>query len=625
MRTLALTLSLLLTSSTLVNSATASDLIDHGRFDRYNDAMQTAENLRAEGRQITVFREPVTRDGFAVQLPYYQLYIAAEWAATRLQREGFQAWVIPKPESLGYVIQVDIVPSREEVADVRQRLDMLGHRNIRVRPIRWKSYQYFVQETRLEGMTEAIVEAPDAPKPTPDEPEVESFSFGDDSVLTFGKQTDYDTLLVQQDKDPSLRNQGFEVDDFRAEFGFLDAKTGGLVESSHYGLISMGYRFVSESGFDGRIGLRVDAVRQAPERTVREAEVDYGESFLRYRAGDHKYTVGAQVINWGVLDELAPGNVLATQDLTRYTLDDLTRRYRATPLLRYEGWFDRWKVDVIGLPLFRAAELPEPDSIWFPIDSVTGRIIGLPNDPLLAALVQNSTFETNIEDDHGGGGLRVSHQGRGWDFGFSVQHVRHSLPYFELNSDVRLALLTGTPPNIAPTVSTEPTFQAIHPFTDVVSLDFATVWGDTTWRAEMAYLSDVPVTTPDLRVVYAPSAQIGFGMEMFPGDANNRLSMQVGFTHLEPDEPILDREQTAYISGEFEWLFAREAWRLRTRFLSTWSEEGTDYYLNPELAYIRVEPDEFYIGVHIFEGDEGTPGDYHNEHDMFVLGWRTRY
>lgn len=617
-------------------SGYANDLIDHGRFERYTDAQKTADQLRAEGRQITVFREPIERNGYAVQLLYYQLYSAAEWASIRLQRQGYQAWVIPQSEALGYVIQVAIVPTQAEVNQLRAALDDMGHRNIRVRPMRWRSYQYFVQETvspyldapethLTDGTAIAKTDSITSTNTSVTE-EPESFSFGaDDGVMTFGAQTNYDALLVQQDKNPSLRNQGFEIEDLRLELGFLNADEAAIVDSSHYGMINMGYKFQTESGWDGRVGVRADSVRQGPEKALREAYVDYGETFVRYRHGEHKFLIGAQNINWGSLDELAPGNLIATQDLTRYTLDDLSRRYRPTPLIRYEGWFDRLKLDVIAIPVFRAAELPDIDSIWSPVDVARGRVVGLPNDPLFGALIQSSRFDTDIERDHGGGGIRLSHQGRGLDIGGSLQHVRHSTPYFEMNTEVRAALLTGTPPAIAPSVSNAATFTALHPFTDVFSLDISTVWGDTTWRAELAYLSDVPVTTMDFRVITAPSAQLGMAMEMFPGDGNSRLSLQLGYTSISADEVIWDKEAFGYFSGELELLFARESWRFRTRFYSSYAENQIDYYINPELAYIRSEPSEWYLGVHWFDGDEGTAGEYHREHSLFVLGWRTRY
>ena len=643
-------------------TASAAQTVQRGEYESYARAQQVATALRAEGRTISLLREPVTRSGHAVQLTFYQTGDAADWTARNLKRYGFNAWLIPQREAHGFVVQVGIYPDRNAAQAAVERLRQLGHANIRLRALQWPGYRYVVQEsvdpnrplpepTMVTGIDSTGIDstgtvsaatssaavaaalpsnAGTAGASTSDEPD--SFSFGADSgdgeVLAFGSQTNYDALLVQnQHKTPSQRNTGFRFDELRLEYGSLNAdEIGGEVKTSHAVLARFGYGFQIGDNLDGRVAVRFDGARQGPERSVKSAEWEADEVFLRYRSGEHKFTVGAVSINWGTLDELAPGNVIARQDMTRFVLDDLSRRYRAQGVLRYEGWFDRYKLDVVAIPAFEPAALPDADSIWSPYDQRRGLLLGVEPNPLLTALLQLGSVDTEpLDDDDGAsGGVRLSHQGQGFDWGVSVQHVRHTTPYFVMNDAVRLALLTGADPVTALATGT-PTFAAWHPFTDVASADVTFNWGESTWRAEVAYLSDFPVTTPDLRALTMPAVQYGVGVEFFPGDGNTRLSLQAGGLQIDPDEPIADRESVAFLSGELEMLFAAEAWRFRTRFLATDGEGRGDVYVNPELAYIRGEPDEFYLGAHVFSGDDGTAGGYHDEHDMFVLGWRTQF
>ncbi|NQD35624.1 hypothetical protein HPT27_01230 [Permianibacter sp. IMCC34836] len=639
-------LRLALLAAVLTASAShADDVVVRGEYDNYPRAQQVVADLRSEGRMVSLLREPTKRRGDAVQLTFYQLFDAADWAARNLQRYGFKAWVIPQRESYGYVVQVGIYGNSADTAATVAKLRELGHANIRVRKLEWPGYRYIVQETvdpnRPLPDTGSVVSAtvPAIPSTTStttaapasqDEPD--SFTFGaeadEGAVLAFGTQTNYDALLVQnQHKTPSQRNTGFRFDELRLEYGALDAEDGGVVKSSHAMLARFGYGFQFGDHVDGRIAARFDGAKQGPDRTVSSSEWEPDEAFIRYRAGDHKFTLGAVPINWGTLDELAPGNVIARQDMTRFVLDDLSRRYRAQGVLRYEGWFDRFKLDVVAIPVFEPAALPDADSIWSPYDQQRGQLLGVEPNPVLATLLQFGTVEPEPADEEndGGGGIRLSHQGQGLDWGVSVQHVRHTTPYFVLNDTVRTVLLGTGNPAQALASTTDPTFTAWHPFTDVASADVTFNWGESTWRAELAYLSDYPVTTPDLRALTAPAIQYGFGVEFFPGDGNTRLSLQAGGLQLNPDEEIADREQVGFFSGELEMLFAAESWRLRTRFLATSGEGLSDLYVNPELAYIRAEPDEFYIGVHAFSGDDGTAGGYHDEHDLFVIGWRTQF
>ena len=633
-------------------TAHAAETVVHGEYDSYPRAQQVATDLRSEGRLISLLREPITRRGQAVQLTFYQLADAADWAARNLQRYGFKAWVIPQRESYGFVVQVGLYATTEEAQAAIARLRELGHRNVRTRSLQWPSYRYVIQETvdpnrpisapELATDTPAgtgiVATTPRATTPgttsetasSPEEPD--SFSFGADdegAVLAFGTQTNYDALLVQsQQKTPAQRNTGFRMDELRLEYGSVNADEGGVeIKTSHALLARFGYGFQINDQLDGRIAVRFDGAKQGPDRSISYREWEPDEVFLRYRSGEHKFSIGAQTINWGTLDELAPGNVIARQDLTRFVLDDLSRRYRAQGVLRYEGWFDRYKLEAVAIPAFEPAALPDPDSIWSPYDQQRGLLLGVEPNPLLAALLQFGSVEPDPDDEEkdGGGGLRLSHQGQGFDWGVSLQHVRHTTPYFVLQDDVRLALLSGAPPDVALASTTEPTFSAWHPFTDVASADVTFNWGESTWRAELAYLSDFPVTTPDLRALTMPALQFGVGVEFFPGDGNTRLSLQAGGLKIDPDEPISDRESVAFLSGELEMLFASEAWRFRTRFLATSGESRTDSYVNPELAYIRGEPDEFYLGFHAFAGDDGTAGGYHDDHDLFVIGWRTQF
>ncbi len=640
-------------------AALASQTIVRGEFDNFPRAQQLLTSLREQGRSVSLLREPVQHRGDAVQLTFYQLYDAAEWVARRLQREGFIAWVNPSRETYGYIVQVGIYRSKAETDAAMARLRQLGHANIRVRALSWTGYRYLVQETvdpdRALADEQIVDTAVSASQPgtgatatavteNANGEEPDSFTFGGDdsgtesgaedgSVLAFGTQTDYDALLVQsQHKPPSSRHTGFRFDELRVELGSLDASEGGEITSSHALRARFGYGFQMGDAIDGRLAVRYDGAQQGPARQISGGEWEPDEAFLRYRHGEHKWTVGAVVINWGTLDELAPGNVIARQDLTRYVLDDLSQRYRAQAVLRYEGWFERYKLDVVLIPLFEPAALPEPQSIWSPYDQSRGLLLGVEPNPILGALLQFGTVDPDpidtgplAEDGHGGGGVRLSHQGQGFDWGLSLQHVRHSTPYFVLDEDVRTTLLLTGDPMAALAATTAATFSAWHPFTDVLSADVTFNWAESTWRGELACLSDYPATTPDLRAITVPACQYGVGVEFYPGDGNTRLSLQAGALQLQPDETITDREQVLFLSGELEMLLFAESWRLRLRFLASDADGKADSYGNPELAYVRAEPDEFYLGVHVFDGDVGTAGAYHEEHDMLVLGWRGQF
>lgn len=659
-------------------SVHAADVVTHARLADADAAQALAERLRSEGRTISVLTENVRWNGEAVHLILYQVRDAAELTAERLRRAGHDALVLPKREALGYMVQVGVYPDAATRDKVIEKLRAAGYGNIRARSVKSDAVVYRVQETggsalasarkparseagsetrqrsstpparttasatgsatsstaRVPAKTDAdisgtasavdkTVTADTGATGIEDSGSDDSMSFGDDGeVMAFGNQTNYESLLKQSKRRQEQATSGFRLDDFRLEAGKL-IDSADRVNAAHSFSARARYDLRGES-WEARLGARIDSAYQGDEPKVRNSEWDYDETWFRFRFGEQKLTVGAQRIVWGGMDEMSPGNVIAAQDLTRFVLDDLSNRYRALPAVRYETWFGRFKFDAVALPLFRPAELPDRDSIWHPVDQTRGMLLGLPADPLLAVVIQNARVETDVDDDHGGGGLRLTHQGEGLDWGVSLQHVRHSTPYFQVDERVRRALLGGAPLPVA-LAQSPVTLQAWHPFTDVASADFAFSLGESTLRSELAWLSDVPVTGTDLRATTAPAVSIAIGFEFYPGDGNTRLSLQAGVTKIDPDVPVVDRLEVAALSGELETFFAQEAWRARLRFIHTRGEGLSDAYINPEIAFIRNEPDEFYLGAHLFEGDEGTAGAFHEHHDLLVLGWRSQF
>ena len=50
-----------------------------------------------------------------------------------------------------------------------------------------------------------------------------------------------------------------------------------------------------------------------------------------------------------------------------------------------------------------------------------------------------------------------------------------------------------------------------------------------------------------------------------------------------------------------------------------------DIYINPEIAFLGWEPNEFYLAGHYFDGSNGTIGGYWQEDSMITLGWRGKF
>jgi hypothetical protein len=412
----------------------------------------------------------------------------------------------------------------------------------------------------------------------------------------------------------------------RAEGGWLP---DGRARASVSGYLSGALRAdIRPEGFPAwsiRATVRGDAYPQSGHFDDSTTRLDYGESFVRYDAARTRITLGAQTVLWGRVDEIPPTDRMSVQDLTRYVLDELPDRRRAVPALRIEHALDAYKLDAVLMPWFRPAELPDQDSIWFPVRQEDGRMLGIRNPfPLYGEIIRNGTIgEADDLDGFGGAGVRVSRSGAGIDGAITVQRTRHSLPYYQLDPLVRQAVLQGQPLGAALASGVGPTFREVHPLTWLVGGDLAMEALGGTVRLEAAWLSDVPVTTLDARLETHDAFEWVGGYEFFPGDGNTRVTLQLAGRHVLDTPPTLDRTRVFNFSGEVEVPFAQELWRFNTRVSVGLNDR--DIYVNPKLSYVGWEPHELYVAAHLFSGSHRSVNGFYASNDMIVLGWRARF
>lgn len=412
-----------------------------------------------------------------------------------------------------------------------------------------------------------------------------------------------------------------KVDRLRAETGsFLDNNAPNTSSYLH-GSASINWQPSREWEFQA--AARFDGYSQTGTPEFTRGTADVGETYVRWRGDDLRFTLGAQNISWGRVDEIPPTDRMSRVDASRFILDGLADRRRATPALRLEKFTDDWKLDFVAVPSFVPARLPEEKSVWYPVDKTRGRILGVAPSPTLAYLVQNGSFAED-RSGSGGGGFRATRTGGDVDYGFSLQYARPSTPYYRINPDLRtnLALAGG---NVATALAATggPTFTAVYPFAWVAGGELEFQAANATWRFEAAYTSDAPATTQDLRYITPASLDLVGGVEFFPGDGDTRVTLQLAGHHLHTAEQLLDRKTFYGVNGELEHTFADGNWRANLRFYAGLNER--DNYFNPKISYLGFEPHEFYLGAHIFSGNDQSLGGFHKDHDLVVLGWQVRY
>jgi len=396
----------------------------------------------------------------------------------------------------------------------------------------------------------------------------------------------------------------FGIDDVLLEAGRLsdDAPEARSVWAWR---VSPYFLWQPSRAWEFRAGVRLDGAGQSGGAVdYSRVRADLADTYARYRDGDMRLTLGAQTIVWGRVDALPVIDRVSRVDLSRFVLDDLAERRRAHWALRWEQTFgDDLKLDAVVLPKFRPARLPSADSVWHPINRLTGRIIGIEPDPALAALVQNAPLR---HDDHGAGGaaLRLTRTGGAMDWGVTLARTRQPLPYVRLDSGA-------------------PALTVTHPYNNFIGVDAETnAWG-ATWRAELGYSDGVPATRPTGQTIETSAVEAVAGVEVFPGGKNTRLTLQLAARSLRANGPLLELKDYVGVNGEIESTFAQGRWRASLRFMSGLNVH--DVYVAPKLSYLGWEPHEIYIAGRHFAGEGRALGGFHRDHSMVAVGLRTRF
>lgn len=574
-------------------------------FDTLQQAQEHGDKLRAQGLDVAIREDTDTIQLDNLRLGVYRDLEQLDKDMKRLEQHGIENQLLGSSDKGKFAISVGVFSVAANVQRMKNRLTELGFNNIRIIPLSVEQTRYIVEiKSTPESSTSSQQDT--GGHGTGGEPEVTVLALPDDGAAR--RQQDNDIVV----------NWG--VDTLRAEGGFI-ANTGQPVETTHYVHAGASAQLLIRRRWEARLAGRVDGYYQQGTPDADDTDVDYGESYIRYHDGSRRITVGTQAVAWGRADEIPPNDRLTPHDLTRFVLDELPDRRRAVPAFRIEQFVDAFKADLLWVPFFREAELPDKDSIWSPVDKQRGRIITVERTPVFRQLVQQGSFG---EDSNGanGVGLRLSHTATAFDIAFTLQRGRHPIPYYRLDPRVRASLLNGN--NVATALTAaKPTFTEVYPWSWFAGADMGMNALEVTWRLEAAFISHVPVTTKDFLYTTERGIEWVAGAEFFPGDADTRVNLQVAGRNLLDNPGVLDRYDVYTINGEIERPFLRNRWRGDVRF--SVGLDDKDMFLNPRLAYTGWEPHEFYLSAFFFAGDEATPGGFHNNHDLITLGWQAEY
>ena len=392
--------------------------------------------------------------------------------------------------------------------------------------------------------------------------------------------------------------EGLKVDALRLELGGFADDPGASGSVLAHGAVSLQG---NNGDWSYALGARLDAHAQYGDRDFDRVRLDYTENYLRWQQKDVRVTLGTQNVLWGRVDEISPTDRMGRVDFSRAILDKLPDRRRAVPAVRAEYFGERFKLDSVWLPVFDDAVMPDARSVWNPVDTTNGRILGIGSLP---GIVGARVVKADIHGS-GGGGVRLTAEGEGFDYGFSLQRIRQSQPYYKVVPAAQVVL------------------QAVHPFSTVLGVELETERLGATWRMEVAANSAVPLTTQSFQYRTDPALDIVLGAEFFPGDSETRVTLQLAGHRTFTNQAVLDRTRIYSLTGEIEHPFANGRWRADLRFSLGLNDR--DRYFTPRLTYPGIDQQEIYLAAHLFSGSSNTLGGFYRRNDTLVVGWQGRF
>ena len=609
-------LAIALSAVTLSNVGIAAN--DDGWTRHYEEARKQALSRHQQGERVHVEWRKAEVKFYRVQITDIASRVAANIIVDELKQRGIDSYS-QRYGTGKYRINIGSFVQNDRAEN-------------RARQLRQWGFDPRVQEIAKEHTVYRVVKSPEhiPPPPVEQSDPIQQIAAEDEDTLIFEDDEAEDLFVFSDDGDSDTdysniqtNTKNWFVDPLRVEAGFLEEQETNAVETSHYFHTVLAYQNRLNKNFSLRLGARVDGYYQTGNPEFDHVEVDYEEIYLRFATAQHKLTLGSQKILWTRMEEFSPSALLAPLDLTRYVIDDWSNRYRTNWAARYEFFSGAWRFELAGIPEFREAELPEKESIWFPLDFNNGRILGVPEDPQFGPVYSQLTIDTDPIEKDPMYGMRVTYSGNQFDLGISFQQGQQSTPFVFVNPEL-VALLGSQPINEAVINHTNPDLIAIYPETDLVSLDGVFNWGDSIWRFEVAHYSDVPVYGNNFQPVIDSAMEAAISTEFYPGDGNTRFYLQYNYWQTDADL-IAQTDHLSRLSFEFEQPFAHEMWRFTLRGIYSFYDDLSDYYVNPELTYLGIESSEWYISFHYFDGDPATAGEFHQYHDLLAFGFRREF
>lgn len=250
-----------------------------------------------------------------------------------------------------------------------------------------------------------------------------------------------------------------------------------------------------------------------------ETEVEMHELWLEHAGDGWDVRVGRQIIIWGKADGVQVTDLISPPDYTESMtrdLDEIRMPVDAMKLRLLGQWFD---TELIVIPVFTAAVLPEGDNPWAVSQSV----------PDSVRISQDAADEPSASLENSEVALKVSAYLPGFDVAASVFHTWDDMPAMH-----RGAWMEGDTLHVD--------YRPEHHRLTVLGLECSRPWSDFVFRGEAAYTIGQYQNTDSVFEDPRPKDGLKWlaGLDWMPGDDWSVTGQFVGAHILDYDEGLAE-------------------------------------------------------------------------------------
>ncbi len=401
---------------------------------------------------------------------------------------------------------------------------------------------------------------------------------------------------------------------------FSGWKQNDELNTASYFTASLGHLSAVNEHTNFAYGLRMDIFEQSGEFAVQKTKFDYLPTFIQHIQDTNRWTMGAQLVPWGTGKHDSLSDRLSVKDLTRYRLDEnILARRRSSLNLRGELMVADYQVDLLWMPLFRPAIMPDNASIWHPLSESDGRIMDIETPDTLRYLVKNGTRQDEDRFQAGGAGIRLSRELSYAYHAFTFQYAKRSSPYYRISQPILQALATGSDASTALAGVSASTLIPEHPASWIVSFEE----GTRDWMFETAFVSAAPVTKRDYSYATVMALEWLIQANFQPNLSRTDFVLQFSGRQLGSKEVLLDRKTRLRLSGELARRSVSNRWKYGFHYVI--GLDKYEFFFNPYIKFNGNRHISFALKAYLFGGDENTEFGYHRDHSLVMLSWSASF